>query len=289
MRARLQPGLARDLLSLTKPRITSLVLLTAGGGMWLAPGRLSAGLAILTLVGTALAVSAANALNCWLERDVDGRMRRTRNRPLPAGRLDPGVALRFGVALGLASLPLMAWGGGLLTAALGALALVSYVGLYTPLKRVSPKALVVGAVPGALPPLMGWTAVTGRIDLGGLALFGILFFWQLPHFLAIALHRRDDYAAAGIRVTPVVRGDGAARIHAVAWTLGLVPVTLLLQPLGVAGLGYTIVAGVLGATLLAWTLAGLRRSAGTIWARGLFRFSLAYLTILFVALGAFAG
>ena len=278
----------RDLLSLAKPRITSLVLLTAGGGMWLAPGRIAAWRGVVALAGIALAVAAANALNCYLERDVDARMRRTRHRPLPAGRLSPAVALCFGAALGALSLPLMATGGGLLTAALGTLALVTYVGVYTPLKRSSPKALVVGAVPGALPPLMGWTAVTGKVDVGGVALFGILFFWQLPHFLAIALHRRDDYAAAGIQVTPVARGDAVAHRHAVLWTLALVPVTLLLQPLGVAGLGYTVVALILGATLLAWTLAGLRPTAGLVWARGLFRFSLAYLTILFVALGVFA-
>lgn len=278
----------RDLVSLAKPRVTSLVLVTAGGGMWLAPGHISPARAILALVGTALAVAAANALNCWIERESDGRMSRTKNRPLPAGRLAPRVALGFGLALALLSLPLMAWGGGLVTAGLGLLALVSYVGLYTPLKRVSPKALVVGAVPGALPPLMGWAAVTGRLDAGGLALFGILFFWQLPHFLAIALHRRADYATAGIQVTPVARGERVARWHAVLWTLALVPISLLLEPLGVAGTGYTVVAAVLGATFLAWTFAGLRPSAGTPWARGLFRFSLAYLTILFVALGVFA-
>lgn len=278
----------RDLVSLAKPRVTSLVLVTAGGGMWLSPGHLELTRGLVALVGTALAVAAANTLNCWMERDSDGRMQRTKDRPLPAGRLAPGVALAFGLGLAVLSLPLMAWGGGPVTAGLGALALVSYVGLYTPLKRVSPKALVVGAVPGALPPLMGWTAVTGRIDAGGLALFGILFFWQLPHFLAIALHRHSDYATAGIQVTPVARGERVARRHAVLWTLALVPITLLLQPLGVAGTGYTVVAVVLGATFLAWTLAGLRPTAGTTWARGLFRFSLAYLTILFVALGVFA-
>ena len=283
-----RPAMMRDLVSLAKPRVTSLVLLTTGGGMWLAPGHLTTARALLTLVGTALAVASANALNCWLERDLDARMERTKDRPLPAGRLAPVVAVRFGVVLGLSSLPVMALGGGLLTALLGAVALCSYVGLYTPLKRVSPMALVVGAVPGALPPLMGWTAVTGRVDAGGLALFGILFLWQLPHFLAIALHRRCDYAAAGIRVTPVARGETVARWHAVLWTAALVPVSLLLQPLGVAGLGYTVVAVILGATFLAWTLSGLRASAGTAWARGLFRFSLAYLTLLFVALGVFA-
>lgn len=278
----------RDLVSLAKPRVTSLVLVTCGGGMWLAPGHLGAGRALLTLVGTALAVAAANSLNCWLERDTDGLMARTRHRPLPAGRLAPRVALSFGLLLSVLSLPLMALGGGLPVAALGTLALVSYVGLYTPLKRVSPKALVVGAVPGALPPLMGWAAVTGHVDAGGLALFGILFFWQLPHFLAIALHRHADYATAGIQVTPVARGEGVARRHALLWTLALVPMSLCVQPLGVAGTGYTVVAAVLGATQLAWTIAGLRAAPSATWARGLFRYSLAYLTILFVALGVFA-
>jgi heme o synthase len=280
--------MVRDLAALTKPRVTSLVLVTTAGGMWLAPGALSVGRALGTLIGTALAVAAANTLNCWLERDVDARMERTRDRPLPAGRLSARVALFFGLVLGVISVPLIAVSSNLLTAALGAVALISYVAVYTPLKRVSPKALLVGAVPGALPPLMGWTAVSGRLDAAGIVLFGILFLWQLPHFIAIALYRQADYAAAGIRVTPVVRGERTSRVHALLWTVLLVPVTLLLGPLHVAGKGYLVVAAVLGASMLVWTATGLRAGADRKWARGLFRFSLAYLTLLFAALGAFA-
>ncbi|MBI2893236.1 MAG: protoheme IX farnesyltransferase [Deltaproteobacteria bacterium] len=278
----------RDFAALAKPRVTSLVLVTTAGGMWLSPGALPVWRAGLVLLGTALAVASANTLNCWLERDVDARMARTRNRPLPAGRLSPRAALVFGLVLGLLSVPLLAASANGLTALLGAGAIVSYVGIYTPMKLRSPKALLVGAVPGALPPLLGWTAVSGRLDPAGLVLFAIVFLWQLPHFIAIAIARKEEYAAAGIRVGPVVRGDRLSKIHATLWTAALVPVTMLLVPLGVAGTGYLVVAAILGATFLAWTIAGLRTPRHRAWATGLFRFSLAYLTLLFVALGVFA-
>ena len=278
----------RDLVALAKPRVTSLVLVTTAGGMWLAPQGISLARALVTLLGTALAVASANTLNCWLERDVDGRMERTRHRPLPAGRLAPRLALLSGVTLGLVSVPTMLLGANVLTAALGVVALVSYVAIYTPLKLRSPKALLVGAVPGALPPLMGWTAVTGHLEAPGLVLFAILFLWQLPHFIAIALYRKKDYAMAGIQVTPVARGDRVAKMHALAWTVLLVPVSLMLGPLGVAGPGYLVVAGILGATFLLWTAAGLREASDRLWARRLFHVSLGYLTLLFAALGVFA-
>ncbi len=273
----------RDLLLLAKPRLSGLVMLTSAGGMWLAPGHIAPARAILSVLSTAAVVGAANALNQFLERDVDARMRRTRDRPLAAGRLDPFVALALGIAVPSFALPLLALSAGRLTAALALLALLTYVLVYTPMKKRSTLALFVGAVPGAIPPLMGWTTVTGRIDAGGLALFALLFAWQLPHFLAISLYLREDYARGGLRVFSIVHGERATRAWIAACAVLLVPVSLALVPLGVAGRGYGIVAAALGAGLAGYALSGLGREGGR-WARTLFLGTLAYLTVLFVAL-----
>jgi heme o synthase len=279
----------RDLVSLTKPRITLLVLITTAGGMWLAPSAPSWSLAMVMLLATGAVVGSANALNCWLERDIDRHMRRTAGRPLPAGRLDPRLALAFGLVLGVVSVPVLALMVNPLTGLLGAAALVSYVAVYTPLKQRTPAALLVGAVPGALPPLMGWTAAMGTIDAPAVVLFGILFLWQLPHFLAIALFRSDEYTRAGLKVLPAVRGERVAKLHLVLYAGALVPVSLLLVPLGVAGPAYLTVAAVAGAGFFAASLLGLRAAAGGRWARGVFIVSLVYLTALFAALLVDAG
>ncbi len=279
-----RPLSASDLVSLTKPRLSSLVLCTCAGGLWLAPGALTPGRWLLTLLGTAGTVGAANALNCYVERDVDRAMARTRNRPLPAGRMEPVVALCFALALAAVSLPVLALGSNLLTTGLGLLALVTYVFVYTPLKGHTDAAMLVGTVPGALPPLMGWTAVTGRLDAGGLALFAILVFWQLPHFLAIALFRKVEYRAAGLQTVPLHLGDNAARWWMLATTAVLVPVTMVLFPLHVAGWFYLAVAILLGAAFLAVQLWGVLKRLGAGWARKSFFFSLIYLAVLFAAL-----
>lgn len=196
---------ARDFAALTKPRVTMLVVWTAAAGALTAPGPRSPLNLATTVAGTALIVGAANALNMWVERDVDGRMARTRRRPLPAGRIVPGAAVAFGCALAALALPLLKHSNAL-TALLGLVALGIYVGAYTPLKRVTDLALWVGALPGAIPPLMGRTSVTGKIDAGGLLLFGLLFFWQLLHFAAISLVREREYRDAGFVVLSVARG-----------------------------------------------------------------------------------
>jgi protoheme IX farnesyltransferase len=273
-----------DLVSLTKPRLSSLVLCTLAGGMWLAPGELSLGRWVATLLGTAGTVAAANALNCFMERDRDGLMSRTRGRPLPSGRMEPGVALGFGLALAVFSLPVLALGSNGLTGSLGFLALVSYVAAYTPLKPRSAGAMLVGAVPGSLPPLMGWTAVSGRIGTGGLLLFGILFAWQMPHFLAIALFRKEDYRRAGYRALPVVQGDDATRVWMLLWTVLLVALSVLLVPFGVAGMLYLCVAVALGGAFLVLVARGVLRREGKAWARQTFLFSVLYLAGLFGAL-----
>jgi protoheme IX farnesyltransferase len=279
----------RDVLLLGKPRLAGLVVTTAAGGMWLAPGHRDGLSAFVLVAGTALVVGAANALNNYLERDVDARMRRTRDRPLPAGRLEPWVALAVGLGLPVIALPALAWFTNALTASLAALALVLYVCVYTPMKQRSTLALFVGAVPGAIPPVMGWTGVTGSLDAGALALFAILFTWQLPHFLAISIYLADDYARGGLRVFAVVHGERAARAWAAVTSFSVVPASLSLVPLGVAGPAYGITAAVLGAGLCAWALSGLWLDGPSQrWARNFFLGTLAYLTLLFAALFAWA-
>jgi protoheme IX farnesyltransferase len=293
-----------DFVALTKPRITLMVLITAAGGLWLArragegtvsleaPFGLSAaertsGLTIvMTLVGTTMIVAGANALNMYLERDVDGKMLRTKNRPLPAGRMAARHALFFGVGLSVLSVPILAIGVNPLTALLAVLANLSYVLAYTPMKRRSHHALLVGAVPGAIPPLLGWTAATNRIDSAGIVLFCVLFLWQVPHFLAIALFRRQDYARAGLVVMPNVTGDGDVK-HAIArFTLALVAASLLLVPLGVAHGGYLFVATALGAVFLGWGCWGfvVKPAKMARWAKALFAVSILYLVLLFATL-----
>jgi protoheme IX farnesyltransferase len=274
----------RDLVELTKPGVTRMCLVTTAGGLLLAPVATSWITIVAALVGTALAVGGANAFNMWWERGTDSLMARTRRRPLPAGRLTPSTALRFAWVLSIASIAVLIVGTNLLTAALAAAAIASYVLVYTPLKYRTPAALVIGAIPGAVPPLLGWTAATGGIEAPGLVLFGILLVWQIPHFLAIALYRKTEYANAGIKVLPLVRGDAIAKIHAVVWVMVLVPLTLLLAPLGVAGNIYTYAAFVLGAGFLGWAFTGLDNNAGPRWARGYFLASLAYLPALMLAL-----
>jgi len=288
------PGLLADLVTLTKPRITLMVVVTMLGGIWLARHaslRLAFALSAAegarlaaAVIGTALVVGAANTLNMYLERVSDGFMVRTRNRPLPTGRLPAGLALAFGIALGAVSVPLLAFEVNAITGLLAAVALVSYVALYTPLKRKTTISLLIGAVPGAIPPLLGWTAVKGRIELPGLLLFGVLFLWQIPHFLAIATFRRDDYARAGLKVLPVERGDRVTRLHIVGYLVALVAVSLALAAAGVGGRLYLGAAAFLGAGFFGFGLWGLRRSAGERWARGLFAVSIVYLVLLFAAL-----
>ena len=276
---------ASDLMALAKPRITALVVFTTAIGLWLAPHGLRPLTIALTLVGTVLIVAAANVLNMYLERDTDALMARTMNRPLPAHRMDPGVALRFGVALAAVSVPLLTFAVGALPGLLASIALVSYVLLYTPMKRQTATSLLVGALPGAIPPLIGWTAATERLDLPGVLLFAVMFLWQVPHFLAITLFRKEEYARAGLVVQPnEPGGEREARANIVRYTVALVAVSLLFVPLGVGRGAYLAVALMIGAVFLGYAIAGLRQGAGRRWARNLFLLSLLYLPVLFGAL-----
>lgn len=275
---------ASDVFALGKPRVTVMVLMTTLGGLFMAPARPDLFVVVWALAGTALVVTGANALNMYLERDVDRHMPRTRRRPLPAGRMAPWVALAIGLFASLVALPLLWVGANPVTALLAAAANASYVLLYTPLKQRSWVALLVGAVPGAVPPLLGWTAATGHLDPGGLALFGVLFVWQIPHFHAIALFRRDDYARAGIKVLPNQGGVGVTKLHILGTTLLLAAVTYAPLAIGLVRPWYGVIATLLNAVLIASALAGLRASAGVRWARSFFALSLPYLTLLVLAL-----
>lgn len=278
----------RDLVDLAKPRITTMVVFTTAMGLWLAPGSIGSVRTALLLFGTALLVGSANTLNCWYERETDGLMIRTRNRPLPSGRLEPLTALALGIACGVFAIPVLAIAINPLTAVLGAIAHATYVLVYTPLKKISPWALELGAIPGAIPPLMGWTAATGTLSLPGWFLFGILFFWQIPHFLAIAIYLEDDYRRGGLKVLSVTRGPVVAARWLAFYTVAIVGVSLLAQPLQLAGFAYTSAAAVLGLGFLEFARRGVMGRVEGAWARRTMLYSIVWLTALMLALVAFA-
>jgi heme o synthase len=287
-------GAARDtasllsaFLQLSKPRVTRMVVLTMLCGALMAPGSIDTVLLVLALLGTAAVVAAANTLNMVLEGDVDALMERTRARPIPAGRIAPEIALAFGIALTVVGLTLLFVVINPLTAMLAGVALLSYVLVYTPLKRVTPFALHIGAIPGAIPPVLGWTSVTGTLALPPLALFAILFVWQLPHFVAIAIFRQAEYEAAGIRVLPAVRGLSAAKRSIVAYSVLQLAVSLLPWAIDFVSPLYLAVAVPLGLAYVGYGLLGMRGQAGQAWARKLFFASMPYLVLILVAIVAF--
>jgi protoheme IX farnesyltransferase len=267
----------QDFVELTKPRITFLVLVTTAVGYALGlPDAFEASSFFFLMTGTALLSGGASALNQYMEREADGRMHRTRNRPIPAGRVAPVEALAFGLticALGHAFLVAAGW----LAALLGLASAASYVLLYTPLKRVTSLCTVVGAVPGALPPMMGWAAARGRLDGGAWALFAILFLWQLPHFLALAWMYRDDYERGGFPMLPVTdREGGSTGRQTVLYAAALLPATLLAGMLVSAGEAFLWSALALGLLFLSFSVrfAWTRTVAS---ARRLFLLSVLYL------------
>src|SRR5215470_17491694 len=242
----------RDYLELTKPRITLLILICAAVGYWFGCGA-SFQLTILAqaLLGTALLASGTSALNQWYEMDSDAKMRRTSRRPLPAGRITRRNGLVFGLLLSTAGFADLWYGTNLLAAALGLFTLLSYLLLYTPLKQRSSACTTVGAIPGAMPPLIGYAAAGHGIDAGALALFLILFVWQFPHFDAIAWMYREDYARGGIRMLPVIDPDGESTVRrVVTCSLLLIPFSLVPRFLGMTGQVYAAVAIAAGVALL---------------------------------------
>lgn len=272
-------------LELIKPRITVMVLLTVAVGYFSAvPGSASAMGLLHVLIGTALSCSGSGALNQYLERDVDLFMDRTRFRPLPAGKMRATSAALLGVLLSLAGVFWLAATVGALAAALNALTVLSYLFLYTPMKRLHPLSTLAGAVPGALPPVIGWAAASGEIGPGAIVLFAILFLWQVPHFLAIGWMYRDDYAKAGFPMLVVIdrRGDTTARLM-LLYAVVLVPVSLLLVSSTAAGHLYFWSALAVGGLYVqaAWR-AGRERTREA--ARRLLLSSVVYLPVLFAAL-----
>src|SRR5919198_4147813 len=267
---------------LTKPRITFLIVLTSAAGFCLGSKGQTDYLALSNaLVGIALLSSGVAALNQYMERELDARMRRTLSRPLPAARLAPAQALAFGVALTLLAEAYLAVFANLLTAAFGVSVIVGYLFCYTPLKTRSSLSTIVGAFPGAMPPLMGWTAATGQAGLEAWALFAILFAWQFPHFLAIAWMYREDYARAGILMLPVVEPDGRVTAQQIiVYTVMLLPISLLPTLMGMSGKIYFVGAIVLGLLFLYSSLrAAFSRSRQQ--ARRLLLASVLYLPLLF--------
>jgi protoheme IX farnesyltransferase len=272
---------ASVLSELFKLRLTTLVLLTTFVGFYAGwRGPMAWGLMLNTVLGTALLAAGASALNQLLERDYDAKMRRTQDRPLPSGRITPEAALLIGGVCAAAGLIYLELAVNQITALLGALTLVSYLFVYTPLKRVTTLNTAIGAIPGALPPLMGWTAARGEVTGDGWALFAILFFWQLPHFLAIAWMYREDYARAGFVMLPVIDPSGARTgQQALCHTLGLLPVSLCPFLFGLAGPVYLAGALLLGAGFV-WRAFEFSRQISVDRARRLFYASILYLPLL---------
>jgi protoheme IX farnesyltransferase len=269
---------------LTKPRITFLIVLTAAAGYCLAAqtGAFNYTVFIHSMVGIALLSSGIATLNQYMERHLDARMRRTATRPLPTGRLSPVEALIFGLGLTLAAEAYMALLVNPLTAALGLTVIGGYLLLYTPLKTRTSLSTAVGAFPGAMPPLMGWTAATGEVAIGAWALFAILFLWQFPHFLAIAMMYKEDYARAGIVMLPVVEPSGRLTAQQIVVnTLMLLPVSLVPTLLGVSGKVYLVGAIILGLLFLYSSIA-CAVSKSRQQARRLLLASVVYLPLLFV-------
>ena len=282
-----QPSLLADLVTLTKPRIISLLLVTTIAPMFITPAGLPSPVLIgwVALAGYLMA-GGANAINMWFDRDIDRLMVRTRARPVPAGRLPATAALVFGLTLGAVAFALFWRFVNPLSAWLALAGLLFYVLIYTiGLKRWSAQNIVIGGAAGAFPPLVGWASMTGSLDLAALYLFAIIFYWTPPHFWALALVKQGDYAKAGVPMMPLVRGPHHTKLQMLAYTVMLVLLTALPTLSGTQGAFYLAVAGLLGARLLWYCIRLLRESGTTPTAWRLYRYSLLYLALLFVAMG----
>ncbi len=282
----------RDWVVLTKPRVMSLVVFTGFIGLWMAPGHIDPVSGLAAILAIALASGGAGAINMWYDRDIDGRMRRTANRPVPMGRIDALDALGFGVVLSGLSVMLMGLAANWLAAFLLAVSIGYYVGIYTMwLKRRTPFNIVIGGAAGAFPPVVGWAAVTGSVDLLPLLMFVITFFWTPPHFWSLALYAEIDYERAGVPMLPVVAGARETRKQILIYTLLLLPISLLPYWLGLVGRSYGVVVALLGLGFVVHAIRVWRDQCDASGASALndkparqaFRFSLVYLAVLYVA------
>ena len=283
----------RDWIALLKPRVMSLVVFSGLIGLLVAPGHLHPILAFTAVLCIAVAAGACGAINMWYDRDIDAIMRRTRGRPIPAGRIEPGAALGYGITLAIGSVIVMGLAVNHVAASVLALSIAFYVFVYTMwLKRRTPQNIVIGGAAGAFPPVIGWAAVTGSVDLIPLVLFAIIFIWTPPHFWSLALFANDDYRRAGVPMLPVVAGAKETRRQIVIYTLLLVPLSLMPWFLGFSGPVYAVAACVLGLGFLVsvWRVATDKQDNTGVSltndapARAAFKFSILYLFILLAAL-----
>ena len=278
----------RDFLALLKPRVMSLVVLTAITGLMLSPGHIHPTLAAISILAIAIGAGASGALNMWYDADIDGLMTRTAKRPVPAGRVSPETALAFGLGLALLGVCLLGLAANWFAAALLAFTIFFYAVVYTMgLKRWTPQNIVIGGAAGAFPPMIGWAAVTGSVSIESVVLFLIIFLWTPPHFWALALFKLKDYGNAGVPMLPNVAGERSTRIQIFAYSLLLVPVGIAPWVMGFAGPVYGVASVVLGANFLRHAYATLRMSDGDpkmIPAKKLFGFSILYLFGLFAIL-----
>ena len=273
-----------DYFQLMKPRVMSLVIFTGFAGLYLAPGDIHLGLAIISLLAIAAGAGASGAINQWYDRDIDVIMSRTRNRPIPAGKVEPAEALAFGVVVSVLSVLMLALAANLLAGGLLAFTIFFYAVIYTVwLKRSTPQNIVIGGAAGALPPVVGWASVTGTVSVESLALFALIFMWTPPHFWALALVKNEDYKQADVPMLPVVAGRPETLRQIVIYSVLLAPLGVAPYILGMASLVYGVVAGGLGA-LFVLLAVRLYRSADDRQAWSLFKFSLIYLTVLFAGL-----
>jgi heme o synthase len=282
-----------DWIALLKPRVMTLVVFTGLIGLLVAPGYLNPVLALTAVLCIAVAAGACGAINMWYDCDIDAVMRRTRNRPVPAGRIEPGAALGFGTTLAVGSVIMMGLTVNLVAASALAVSILFYVFVYTIwLKRRTPQNIVIGGAAGAFPPVIGWAAVTGTIDLVPLLMFAIVFFWTPPHFWSLALFANADYQRAGVPMLPVVAGAKETRRQIVLYTLLLAPLSLAPWLIGFSGLVYGLAATLLGVGFLAsvWRVATDRQDpsgislTNDVSARATFKYSILYLFALFAAL-----
>jgi protoheme IX farnesyltransferase len=278
----------QDYTELTKPRIIVLLLITTAGAMWIASaGKVDLFLMFITVLGGAIAAASANAINCLYDRDIDAKMERTSWRPIPSGRIQPLNALIFAIALAIISFSLLTIYANLLAACLAMSGIATYVGVYTIwLKRSSTQNIVIGGAAGAIPPLVGWAAVTGELSWAAWVLFAIIFVWTPPHFWALALMIRDEYAKVGVPMLPVVKGAEVTADQILLYTFLLVPVSLLLVfPCNVMGLVYALSAVGLGIAFIYKAMQLLKEPSDRLVARSVFKYSILYLGLLCVAMG----
>jgi heme o synthase len=295
-RAPVEPSMASvgDYLALMKPRVMSLVIFTALVGLMVAPANVHPVIGFTALLCIAVGAGASAALNMWYDADIDALMTRTARRPIPAGRVQPGEALAFGVTLGVGAVTMLGLLVNWVAAGLLAFTIFFYIVIYTMwLKRTTPENIVIGGAAGAFPPMIGWAAATGGVGIEAVLLFLIIFVWTPPHFWALSLYRAGDYAKAGVPMLPVVAGPEATRRRILIYTLALVPIGVAPWLLGYAGAIFAASALAAGGVMiaLAWRVYAQRGRPGEQAARHLFAFSILYLALLFAALLAdkFAG